>query len=86
MPDLALSKNLTLTDAALLISVIGIANTLSRICVGFVSDQSWADAVMINNVALMCGGTVTFFVPFYVDYGVMVTYSAVFGVCIGMWS
>ncbi|KAJ8313311.1 hypothetical protein KUTeg_009097 [Tegillarca granosa] len=84
MPDLALSRHLTLNDAALLISVIGIANTVSRICVGFISDRSWADAVMINNVALICGGAATIFVPFYVDYGVMVTYSAVFGICIAV--
>lgn len=67
----------------MLISMIGIANTVARLAVGFISDRPWADCLLINNMALILAGGTTAFVPFYRIYGVLITYSILFGSGIG---
>ena len=63
--------------------VSGIANTFGRVLVGWVSDRPWADALMINNVALMVGGIATIASPYCTDYWMFVVYSIIFGCGIG---
>ena len=74
---------LTLQQGAMLISIIGILNVVARIGVGWVADRPWADALIINSVALLVGGVSTIFVPMYSSFGLLATYLAVFGTCIG---
>ena len=70
-------------QAAMLISIIGILNTGARVLVGWLADRPWADALLINSVALVIGGGATMFVPKYSDYSILATYCVVFGICIG---
>ena len=72
-----------LFQSAWLISTIGILNCLGRIAVGFVSDKSWADCILINIMALVAGGCTTMFVPLYRYYWILLLYTIVFGTCIG---
>jgi len=67
----------------MLISIIGILNTGARVLVGWLADRPWADALLINSVALVIGGGATMFVPKYSDYSILATYCVVFGICIG---
>ena len=83
LPDLAEDYGMTSQQSALLISIIGILNTVSRVLVGWVADRPWADALLLNSVALVIGGVSTMFVPYYSNFGTMATYSVVFGVAIG---
>ncbi|XP_060073577.1 monocarboxylate transporter 12-B-like [Ylistrum balloti] len=82
LPALAQDLQLSIGEGALLISIIGISNTVTRILVGWVSDQSWADCLLINNVALLIGGLITCFVPFYKLYVILGIYSVLFGAAI----
>ena len=66
-----------------MLSIIGIANTIARVLCGWISDQPWADCLIINNVALIMGGVATILCPFCFNYGLLATYSAVFGSGIG---
>lgn len=66
-----------------MISFIGIANTVSRVLCGWVSDQPWADSLLINNIALIIGGTATMLIPVCTTYWSMCLVSIVFGMCIG---
>ncbi|BFZ13916.1 hypothetical protein BsWGS_16955 [Bradybaena similaris] len=84
MPTHAMDLGLDSTSAAFLISIIGIANTVGRVAVGFVSDQTWADCLLINNVALMCGGLATLFVPYYSHFYLLAIYAAIFGTAIAV--
>ena len=47
--------------ASLLLSVVGIANTLGRIFLGYISDTKWVNRLFLYNTALaicgMCEGT-----------------------------
>ncbi|XP_069115634.1 monocarboxylate transporter 9-like [Argopecten irradians] len=82
LPALARDLNLSIGEGALLISIIGISNTVTRLVVGWVSDQPWADCLLINNVALLMGGLITCFVPFYKIYAILALYSVLFGAAI----
>ena len=83
LPALANDIHLSVSEGALLISIIGISNTVTRLLVGYVSDQPWADCLLINNLSLVIGGAVTCFVPFYSSFGILAFYSVVFGAAIG---
>lgn len=74
------------SKAALLLSVIGIANTAGRITFGFISDCSWVNRLMLYNTALAVCGVITALSPLFgSDYGLLLTYAAIFGVFIGEW-
>lgn len=86
IPDLADDFGMSSQQGAMLISIIGILNTVARVLVGWLADRPWADALKINSVALLIGGGTTMFVPYYSHFGAMATYCVVFGICIGMYS
>lgn len=82
LPDFAKDLNIGSKEAAFLISIIGISNTVTRILVGLITDQPWADALLINYISLILGGVTTFLVPFYTGYALLAAYAVVFGACI----
>ena len=67
-------------------AISGIANTIGRVLCGWVSDRPWADALIINNVALMIAGAATVASPFCTNFTMFATYSTAFGLGIGMLS
>lgn len=82
--DDAIKKGISRDDGAFLISIIGIANTVSRVACGWVSDQPWADSLLINNVALIIGGVTTMLIPVCTNYWSMCLASMIFGMCIAV--
>ena len=83
LPDMAITFGMSRDQAAFLVSIIGIANTVARVACGWVSDRPWADCLLINNCALVIGGVMTMLCPFCLTYPLLGTYSFVFGSCIG---
>lgn len=70
--------------AALLLSVIGITNTLGRVFCGWISDRPEINALAINNFALIVGGTFTILSPLIChSYLMLVFYAFIFGFSIG---
>ena len=54
--DRAKLLNINMYDAGFLLSVIGIANTLGRIILGYVSDRPWVNRLYLYNGCLaVCG-------------------------------
>lgn len=84
IPDLVEDYGMTSQQSALLISIIGILNTVARVMVGWIADRPWADALILNSIALVVGGISTMFVPYFSSFGLMATYSVVFGVAIAV--
>lgn len=41
------------TQAAFLVSVIGITNTFARIGCGYIADFPWMDSLLLNNICLV---------------------------------
>ncbi|XP_074652406.1 monocarboxylate transporter 12-like [Tubulanus polymorphus] len=82
LPAVAKQLEIDTERAAFLLSILGITNTVGRVVSGWVSDQPWADCLLINNVALVIGGVATVLVPFCVNYPLLTVYACVFGMCI----
>ncbi|XP_064650892.1 monocarboxylate transporter 12-like isoform X2 [Lineus longissimus] len=82
LPDHSLKMGIHKNEAAFLLSILGIANTVARVFSGWLADRPWADALIINNTALLIGGICTMLVPFCFNYTLLAVYSVVFGMCI----
>lgn len=68
---------------AVLVSLIGITNTIGRVLCGWLSDHPKIDALVVNNVALTIGGLATVLSTLSENYYALVVYSCVFGFAIG---
>lgn len=69
--------------ASYLLSVIGIANTIGRVILGYLSDRSCINRLWLYNGSLTLCGLATAFSSFCVNYELMVLYAAVFGATAG---
>ncbi|XP_017054587.1 monocarboxylate transporter 12 isoform X2 [Drosophila ficusphila] len=74
---------LTKTDASHLIATIGVANTVGRIILGYISDKPWVNRLLVYNVCLTACGVSTAMVPLCHDFQSLVIYCAAFGFTIG---
>jgi MFS family permease len=78
--DRAALQGISPDRGAYLLSVIGITNTVGRVFCGWISDRPQVDALLINNLALVVGGTVTLLSPFLFNTFVSLSvYGAIFG-------
>ncbi|KAJ8918197.1 hypothetical protein NQ315_014064 [Exocentrus adspersus] len=69
--------------AGMLIAVIGGANTIGRIILGYVSDKPWINRLYIYNWSLTICGIATFLSAFCTSFYSLAIYGAVFGFTIG---
>ncbi|XP_014774509.1 monocarboxylate transporter 12 [Octopus bimaculoides] len=82
LPSVGLRLNFSRNQSALLLSIIGISNTVFRIIIGWVSDQKWSNCFIINYTSLLVSGIATAFVPVFTNYPLLVSYCVVYGICI----
>lgn len=83
LPRQAMKQGVDETAASFLVSILGIANIIFRILCGWLSDQSWADPLLIHNSCLIIGGLATVAVPFLSAYWALVLYCLAFGLSTG---
>ena len=79
MQDIGVSK----TRASLILSVLGVSNTLGRLVAGLLADRPWADSVLIHNVAAITAGLLTCLVSVIFSFELLCVYAALFGCLIG---
>ncbi|WAR07480.1 MOT12-like protein [Mya arenaria] len=84
LPDHARNLSLTSQQGTMLISIIGITNTVCRVIAGWVADRKWSNPNLIKAVLLTTGGVATIAVPWFTVFSVMVFYSVVYGLCIAV--
>ncbi|BFZ25545.1 hypothetical protein BsWGS_28584 [Bradybaena similaris] len=77
--DRTASQGVNRSQAAFLISVIGISNTAGRVVIGKVADLHIVDSLVITYVAVAIMGVATGLVPFCNTYPLLATAAAVFG-------
>lgn len=70
-------------DASFLLSIIGIANTLGRVFLGYLSDKPWINRLWLYNSCLTICGLSTSLSFLCTDYKSMAAYSVVFGATAG---
>lgn len=71
------------TDAAFLLSVIGISNTVARLCLGWLSDRAWINRLYLYNTCLVICGISMGLSVFMNTYTTQAVYCAIFGVTSG---
>lgn len=69
--------------AGLLVSSIGVANTIARILCGYLSSLESVDANLLSNVAITLGGVATFASGYWINSFTQFGYTVVFGFAIG---
>jgi MFS family permease len=69
--------------ASLLLAVIGIANLVGRIILGYISDKPWINRLIVYNTCLTICGVATAFSALCYDFSSFVIYGFVFGFTIG---
>ncbi|XP_058806582.1 monocarboxylate transporter 13 [Phymastichus coffea] len=69
--------------ASTLLSIIGVANTLGRVLLGYVSDKPWVDRLIVYNCCLTVCGAATMLCPLCPDFATLAAYAAVYGFAAG---
>ncbi|XP_074653250.1 monocarboxylate transporter 12-like [Tubulanus polymorphus] len=75
----AMSFGIDKGQAAFLLSIIGITNTIGRVVIGALSDHPKISALWVHNITLMITGVCNLFVPLCTTYVTLCIYAAVFG-------
>lgn len=83
MKDKGLNAGLDNDTASFLLAVIGIANTVGRIILGYVSDKPWINRLWLYNTALTVCGLATGLSSFCYNNATLQVYASVFGVTAG---
>lgn len=79
LPKMAESFGHSGDKATFLVSVLGVTNIVARILCGWISDRPQANALMINNAALIAAGLATAIVPHCRSYFMLCFYCVIFG-------
>ncbi|XP_064651217.1 monocarboxylate transporter 12-like [Lineus longissimus] len=80
--DYALSRDIDKTHGTILLSIIGILNTIGRILIGLLTDHPKVDCYVVYGLSLVIAGVVNMAVPFCTNFAVLAVCSAVFGLCV----
>jgi len=84
LPPLALANHILPGDAAFLISVGGISNTLGRLLGGWLSDKPWAPAPLhLTLLAIACAAIPSFILPSCLAYWTFLVNFGFFGMVTG---
>ncbi|CAG9784230.1 unnamed protein product [Diatraea saccharalis] len=78
-----MSEKLEVTNSAYLISIIGGANLIGRIILGFISDKPWVNRLLAYNMCLTIAGISTAMATFCWEFWGLAMYATVFGFTIG---
>lgn len=81
--DRGLLKDLSPFEAAFLVSIVGIANTLGRFVFGFLADYKCVDKLMLYNTVVVLCGIVTVFSFVCHDFVSLLIFAFLFGFLIG---
>ncbi|XP_025198138.1 monocarboxylate transporter 5-like [Melanaphis sacchari] len=79
----ATSMGIASKHSSYLLALLGIANTLGRIILGFISDKPWINRLMVYNLCLTVCGVATMLSTYCTDILSLSMYTIVFGSTIG---
>lgn len=79
LPQKAKLIGVAVPKAKFLITILWVASMIGRPFLGWICDRPWASSVMMNNVLLLCAGTLSLFSHFFVTYDWLAFYAAFFG-------
>ncbi|XP_014280635.1 monocarboxylate transporter 13 isoform X2 [Halyomorpha halys] len=76
-------RGLTKRDGSYLLAIIGVANTVGRIVLGYFSDKDWVNRLWIYNLCLTACGITTALSCFSTNMAGFILYASLFGFTIG---
>jgi len=80
LPSMAAQyDDISVEDAAFLVSIIGVSNTLGRVLSGWVSDFEWVNSLVVTNIAIILSAVCVFVLPLCSSYAGFVTVALLFG-------
>jgi len=83
LPSMASShEGISSDQAALLLSIIGISNTIGRIISGYMSDFAWVDSLFVVNCSLILSSVCVFLFPLITTFPGFVVLGLFFGLFI----
>ncbi|XP_015120902.1 monocarboxylate transporter 4 isoform X2 [Diachasma alloeum] len=80
--DAAVAKGIPKSSASLLLSIIGITNTVGRIVCGFVADFPQVDSLLLNNICLLISTVAVTATPLCSSFPAYIVMSVFFGIAI----
>ena len=83
LPDLGVESGQGRNRGVLLLTIMGVVNTVVRPTIGFVCDKSWLDSVKAYVVIIAIGGVGFSFVGWWTEYGIMVMSVILLGAALG---
>ena len=82
LPSMARDNGVEKDEAAFLLSIIGISNTVGRVFTGFISDLQCVDSLFVVNISLILSSVSLFTMPFLTDITSYAIISSLFGLFI----
>lgn len=83
IPDMVVSKGIPRYHAAMLISIIGVTNTVVRILAGFTVDFFHVRSIHLYLGALCLGAITNIALPWCNSFPLLATCAVGFGICMG---
>ncbi|ALC43494.1 CG13907 [Drosophila busckii] len=80
--DAAKEHGIAKNDAAMLLSVIGITNTVGRVVCGWVADLPQVNSLLLNNICLLISTVAVTLTPLCYSYSAYIAMSIAFGIAI----
>ena len=71
------------SKASLILSLLGIFNTVGRLIAGWLADRPWSDSLVIYNGSAILSGLLTCLVSVIFSFELLCVYAAFFGFLIG---
>ncbi|XP_064594828.1 monocarboxylate transporter 12-like [Liolophura sinensis] len=81
VPDLAVSRGVSSTQAALLVSAVGCTNTIGRLFAGWLTNRPEVDSVVVYTCAILLAGVVSAIFPLCNSFPVFIVCCCIFGLC-----
>jgi len=85
LPKLAIERGVSDVNAAFLISIVGICNTIGRILSGMLTDLPGVSAMVVTFIGLGIGGLAPLCMPFCDEYWAFIIVSVMFGAFLSAW-
>ncbi|KAK3105581.1 hypothetical protein FSP39_001009 [Pinctada imbricata] len=83
LPDMVIERGIGKTNAALMITVSGIASILSRIIFGFISDFPFCNRLIVNGISLIILGIATSVCVLFYNQYLFFIYTSLLGLVTG---
>lgn len=85
LPSAAVSRGISASNSALLVSAIGVTNTLGRLAAGWFSDKPWLHPLYLTTSAIFCAFPALYLLSLVASFWLFLPLSCIFGFLYGVW-